>query len=45
MKLIKAKCPNCGANLDVDPTQDAAICKYCGTPYVVEKSYSELPHW
>lgn len=38
MPLAQAKCTNCGANLTVDNTKDAAICPFCGTPYVVEKA-------
>lgn len=38
MPLVSAKCTNCGANLEVDNTKDAAICPYCGTPYIVEKA-------
>lgn len=38
MPLVEAKCTNCGANLEVENTKDAAICPYCGTPYVVEKA-------
>lgn len=38
MPLISAKCTNCGANLEVDNTKEAAICSYCGSAYVVEKA-------
>lgn len=38
MSLIQAKCTNCGANLEVENTKDAAICPFCGTPYIVEKA-------
>lgn len=38
MPLISAKCTNCGANLEVDNTKEAAICPYCNTAYVVEKA-------
>lgn len=38
MPLVEAKCTNCGANLKVDNTKDAAICEFCGTPFVVEKA-------
>ena len=27
MPLVNAKCTNCGANLQVDNTKDAAICR------------------
>ena len=38
MSLIKAQCTNCNAVLDVDNSNDAAICPHCGTPYIVEKA-------
>ena len=38
MPLVQAKCTNCGANLQVDNTKDAAICPYCGSAYIVEKA-------
>lgn len=38
MPLVNASCPNCGAALPVDSTKDAAICSYCGTPFIVEKA-------
>lgn len=38
MPLISAKCTNCGANLEVDNTKEAAVCPYCNTAYVVEKA-------
>lgn len=37
MGFVAAKCPQCGANIEVDSTKDAGICKYCGTPFVTEK--------
>ena len=38
MPLVPAKCTNCGANLTIDSTKDAAICEYCHTPFVTEKA-------
>lgn len=38
MSVVKAKCTNCGANLEVDSINDAAVCPYCKTAYVVEKA-------
>ena len=38
MPLVKAQCTNCGATLDVDSAHDAAVCKFCGTPFIVEKA-------
>ncbi len=38
MPLSRAQCTNCGANLSVDNSKDAAICPFCGTAYIVEKA-------
>lgn len=38
MPLVKARCTSCDGELQVDPSKDAAICPYCGTPYIVEKA-------
>jgi len=38
MPMTAAKCTQCNANLQVDSTQDATICKHCGTPFIVEKA-------
>jgi len=37
-KLIPAKCTNCGATLEVDSSQQAAICPYCKSAYIVEQA-------
>lgn len=36
MPFVKAQCENCQGLLEVDPSKKAAICPYCGTPYVVQ---------
>ena len=38
MSLVPAKCTCCGATLTLNPAQDAAVCPFCGTPFVVEKA-------
>ena len=38
MPLVKAKCTNCGANLNVDAAKDAAVCEHCGAAFIVEKA-------
>ena len=38
--MIEGKCPNCGSILKVDNSKDAAICEFCGTPFIVEKAVS-----
>lgn len=36
--FVPAVCTQCGARLVVDPRQEAAVCEYCGTPYIVKKA-------
>lgn len=38
MPLVPAKCTQCGANITVDDSKDAAICEFCGTAFVTEKA-------
>ena len=38
MPFVQAKCPNCGGFLAVDNSNDAAICQFCNTPFIVEKA-------
>lgn len=38
MPLVKARCTSCDGELQVDSSKDAAVCPYCGTPYIVEKA-------
>lgn len=35
MKLVAAKCPSCGANIDVDENSDNTVCEYCRTKIIV----------
>ena len=41
VKFVPAKCTSCGAELSVDPTQEAAVCNYCGTPFIVSKAVQD----
>ena len=38
MSFIPARCTQCGAEIEVDDTKEAGICKYCGTAFVTEKA-------
>ncbi|MDR3344993.1 MAG: leucine-rich repeat domain-containing protein [Oscillospiraceae bacterium] len=40
MPFAAAKCTQCGADLQVDSAQEAAVCQFCGTAFVVEKAIS-----
>jgi len=38
MAFLPGICPSCGAQLQVDASQESAFCNYCGTQYIVEKA-------
>ncbi len=38
MPMVAAKCTQCGGHLTVDSDKEAAICEFCGTPFIVEKA-------
>ena len=35
--LVKAKCTNCGASLQIKARMNTAICPFCGETYFVDK--------
>lgn len=37
-KFVPAKCTGCGASLEVNASEQAAICPYCNNAYIVEKA-------
>jgi len=37
MALKPAICTQCGANIEVDDSKEAGICKHCGTAFITEK--------
>lgn len=37
MPIVPAKCPQCGADIEVDTAHEAGLCKNCGAPFVTEK--------
>jgi len=42
MKLTPAKCPTCGANIEVNEELKNAICQYCGTTILIEEAVQKL---
>ncbi len=36
--LVPALCPKCGGILQVEDSQEAAVCQYCSTPFIAEKA-------
>lgn len=41
-KLTDAKCPSCGAKLDVNPNLEKTICQYCGSTVFVEEAIQKF---
>ncbi len=42
MKLVAARCPNCGANIDVDKDSDSTRCEYCKSKIIVEDAIQKV---
>ncbi len=42
MPIVQAKCIACNGNLEVDSQKEAAVCPFCGTPYIVEKAINHF---
>ena len=41
MKLVAAKCPNCGAQIDVDKDSDSTKCEFCKSKIIVEDAIAK----
>ena len=41
MPIIPLTCPCCGANLTIDSEKDAAICEFCGKPFIVKDAIAQ----
>lgn len=41
MSLVAAICTQCGAQIEVDDTHEAGICKHCGTAFITEKAINK----
>lgn len=37
MELVKVKCPECGASIEINNKLENAACNYCGTSFVIKK--------
>lgn len=37
MKLVNLKCPECSAQLKVDPSREFIYCEYCGTKILLDR--------
>ena len=37
-EAVQVRCEQCGATVQIDSTRSSAICPYCGTPLMLEKS-------
>lgn len=44
VKLIPAKCPNCGANLQMPDTLDVGYCTHCGGKVIIDKEKVMVHH-
>ena len=44
ISLIKLQCPNCSANLEVDPKLSQCFCQYCGTKLLLNDENKKTIH-
>ena len=42
MKLVAAKCPNCGAKIDVDKDSDSTKCEYCKSKILIDDAIQKV---
>ena len=42
MKLTAAKCPSCGADIEVDKDSDKTKCEFCGSSIIVEDAIAKI---
>lgn len=42
MKLTAAKCPSCGASIEVDRNEETTICEYCKSNIIIEDAVQKL---
>ena len=42
VSLINLQCPNCSANLEVDPKLNQCFCQYCGTKILIHNENEQI---
>ena len=42
VSYVPAVCTQCGAHLEVNPSEKSAVCQYCGTTFSVEKAIQNI---
>ena len=42
MNFVAAKCPNCGAEIQVDKNLETAFCSYCGSKMLVQDAVNRV---
>ena len=42
MRLTRAKCPNCGADIKVNKAEEKAVCEYCNSEILIEDAIARL---
>lgn len=41
MKMVSLKCPDCGANIELDSEREFGFCSYCGTKILINSEMNE----
>jgi DNA-directed RNA polymerase subunit RPC12/RpoP len=42
MALVKAKCTECGAPIEVNPNAKVLVCRYCGSEFIVQDAINNI---
>ena len=38
IKMVPAKCTQCGGTVEVNRDEETAVCPFCGTSFIIEKA-------
>ena len=42
MPFVSAKCPNCGASIQMDNQQESGLCQYCGSKVQIKEAIAKV---
>lgn len=45
IKMVAMKCPQCGADLEIDPTRKTIFCNYCGAKILIQNDNEYVFHY
>ena len=42
MSLVNVKCPNCGAEIQLDSSREEGFCSYCGSKVIIQEAINKV---